>query len=153
MAISFGCGNDCDPKHTKSTYCDGKGILLSYDTTRQHINLDTFSGPFVLFKHFRFSERCEHVYDADWVESLYFAIPDSLTEFKLMDSAIYRSNCYYERSAAWTYNQEVVDKGIIEGNKFANGDWRINVDIVVNEPDIFPAGTVKRLKFESLFPR
>ena len=153
LIISTGCGNDCDPAYRESNFIEGKEIVLNYDSAHQRILFDTLGGPYLLFEQFHFSEHCEHVYDADWVERLYFAIPDSLTEFMLVDSAIFRSNGYYERSGAWSFTQEVVKQGIIEGNKFSNGDWRVNVDIVVNEPDVFPAGTTKRIKFESLYTK
>ncbi len=153
LLISISCRNDCNPAYRESNYFEGKEIVLSYDSANQRIHFDTLGGPYLLFQQFHFSEVCEHVYDADWVERLYFAIPDSLNEFKFVDSAIFKSNTYYEKSGAWIYTQEIVKYGVIEGNKLANGDWRVKVDIEVNESEAYPEGIVKHIKFESLYTK
>lgn len=153
LLISIGCRNDCNPAYRESNYFEGKEIVLSYDSANQRIYFDTLGGPYLLFQQFHFSEVCEHVYDADWVEWLYFSIPDSLNEFKLVDSAIFKSNAYYEKSSTWSYTQEIVKYGVIEGSKTVNGEWKVKVDIVVNELEGYPEGTVKHIKFESLYTK
>ena len=123
-----------------------------HDSTYDRIDFDTIDGPYTLFQHFRYGEQCEKIVDEEWVEGLHFAIPDSLTEFMLVDSALYKSNCYFKRYAAWSHTNEVVTQGVIEGNKNANGDWSVNVDILLSESEVFPGGTM-RIKFESLYTK
>ena len=92
LFASFGCGKDCDTKYSKSNYNEGLGIVASYDSIHQRINYDTLDGPFLLFQYASVNGFCEHGFNGSWVERLTFAVPDSLSEFKLVDSAIFKTH-------------------------------------------------------------
>ncbi len=154
MLISIGCNRDhCEPEMTSSIYIEGKNIVVSYDSLYQRDNYEWINGPFLLFEYYRLGPMCDDITDEDWVEKLYFAIPDSVVEFKLVDSFILETNCYYQERGAWYFNQQSAQKGIIEGNKIGIDKWKVKVDIVVNADEMYPIGTQKNVKFEQVFVR
>lgn len=152
LIITFGCGKDCLPEEHNFNYTEGKGILISYDSIQQHNTYNTLEGPFLLFEYSHLEELCVPAIDRGWGEHLIFTIPDSLTDFNVVDSTILLTNCYYYDDSGVIYSQPVRN-GVIEGNKLTDGDWSVKVDIYVRPDSPFSLVELKHVKFESLYTK
>ena len=152
LLVSIGCEKNCIPEEHNHTYTDGKGIVNIYDSTLQQNHLDIQEGPFILFEYSHLDEFCEPAIDPGWGEMLAFSIPDSLTEFTFVDSAILKTYCYYVDDRPWQFDT-LISKGIIEGHKLANGDWNVKVDIYADRAYPLPLAKSEHIKFESIYTK
>ena len=152
LLVSFGCEKNCLPDEYNYTYDEGKGIVFTYDSTQHENNFKMQDGPFVLFQYSHLDGLCENEIDRGWGENLVFAIPDSLTEFNFVDSAILQTNCYYYDDSGVHYILPVKN-GVIEGNKIANGDWSVKVDIYARPESSYGIVELKHIKFEGIYTK
>jgi len=71
-------------------------------------------------------------YDAKYLESLVFSIPDSITSFEKSAEELQEINCTY----SWTVISKIPEKiskpireGSIRGQKDSNGKWSVDINV------------------------
>lgn len=125
--------DDCYPETVLSIWEAEKEISIELIGEPETNYYSVVDGDKLVFTYNHVGAQCDHIMDDEWGEKLIFQIDDNLTAFQYTDEEILVTNCFYQQYGAWVDgHQYPVNTGTIKGEKTAENEWEVIVNIEIN---------------------